>query len=105
VQGPAAPRPRVGEDLARVQRHKADQQPGAGPPVQAVLSHCYLGIVHVDRIVPVVVGEAGQQPPQRRDPHPRGPHPRVRRVPPDHQDWRTLPAIALVPAIWPAFVV
>ena len=31
-------------------------------------SHGDLGIVHLDRVVPVVFGEAGQQPPQRRDP-------------------------------------
>ena len=69
VQGAAAPGPRVGGDLLRVQRHPADQQPGVrGPPVRAVLSDRHLGIVHVDRVVPVVLGDAGQQPPQRRDP-------------------------------------
>ena len=35
-------------------------------PVLAL--HGDLGAVHVDRVVPVVVGDAGQQPPQRRDP-------------------------------------
>ena len=38
VQGAAAPGPRVGGDLGRIQRHPADQQPGVClPPVRAVL--------------------------------------------------------------------
>jgi hypothetical protein len=62
-------RPGVGGDLGRVQRHPADQQPGAGrPPVRAVLRDGDPGIVHLDRVVPGVLGDAGQQPPQRRDP-------------------------------------
>jgi hypothetical protein len=69
VQGPAAPGPRVGGDLLRIQQDPADQQPGVGrPPVRTVLSDRDLGIVHVDRVVPGVFGDAGQQPPQRRDP-------------------------------------
>ena len=69
MQGPAAPGPRVGGDLGRVQGHPADQQPGAGrPPVRAVLRDRDLGAIHVDRVVPGVVGDPGQQPPQRRDP-------------------------------------
>ena len=69
VQGAAAPGPGVGGDLLRVQQDPADQQPGVrGPPVRAVLSHGDLGIVHVDRVVPVVFGDPGQQPPQRGDP-------------------------------------
>ena len=40
----------------------------ARPPVRAVLSDRDLGAVHLDRVVPVAFGDAGQQPPQRRDP-------------------------------------
>ena len=69
VQGAAAPGPRVGGDLGRVQRHPADQQPGVrGPPVRAVLRDGDLGAVHVNGIVPGIFGDAGQQPPQRGDP-------------------------------------
>ena len=64
VQGAAAPGPRVGGDLAGVQQDPADQQPGVrGPPVRAVLSDRDLGIFHLDRVVPVLLGDAGQQPP------------------------------------------
>jgi hypothetical protein len=69
VQGAAPAGPRAGGDLGRVQRHPADQQPGVrGPPVRAVLCHGDLGAVHADRVVPVLFGDPGQQPPQRRDP-------------------------------------
>jgi hypothetical protein len=69
VQGAPPPGPRVGGDLGRVQRHPADQQPGAGrPPVRAVLRDGDLRIVHVNGVVPGVLGDPGQQPPQRRDP-------------------------------------
>ena len=68
-QGPAAPRPGVGGDPGQVQRHPAGQQPGIRrPPVRTVLSDGYLGAVHLDGVVPVVLGDAGQQPPQRGDP-------------------------------------
>jgi hypothetical protein len=33
-----------------------------------VLSHRHLGAVHVDRVVPVVLGDPAEQPPQRGDP-------------------------------------
>ena len=38
------------------------------PPVRAVLRDGDLRAVHVNGVMPVVVGDAGQQPPQRRDP-------------------------------------
>ena len=64
VQGAAAPGPGVGGDPGRVQCHPADQQPGVGgPPVRAVLRHRDLGISHLDGVVPVFLGDAGQQPP------------------------------------------
>ena len=69
MQGAAAPGPRVGGDLLRGQQDPADQQPGAGrPPVRAVLRDGDLGAVHVNGVMPVVLGDPGQQPPQRRDP-------------------------------------
>ena len=69
VQGPAAPGARVGRDLFGVQRHPADQQRRVRrPPVRAVPGDGDLGAVHVDRVVPVVLGDVGQQPPQRRNP-------------------------------------
>jgi hypothetical protein len=57
------------ETRGRVQQDPADQQPGVrGPPGRAVPGDGDLGIIHVDRIVPVLFGDPGQQPPQRRDP-------------------------------------
>ena len=69
VQGAAPPGPRVSRDLGRVQRHPADQQPGVRrPPVRTVLRDRDLRALHLDRIVPGIAGDPGQQPPQRRDP-------------------------------------
>ena len=69
VQGAASPRPRVGGDLRGVQRDPADQQPGVrGPSLRAVAGHRDLRAFHADRVGPVVLGDACQQPPQRRDP-------------------------------------
>jgi hypothetical protein len=60
---------RVGGDLPRVQQDPADQQPGARrPPVRAVLRDRDLRAVHVNGVLPVLLGDPGQQPPQRRDP-------------------------------------
>jgi hypothetical protein len=68
VQSAAAPRPRVGADLLGCQRDPADQQPGGrGPPVRAVLGHGDLRVVHVDRVGPVVLTDAAQDPPQWSD--------------------------------------
>jgi len=65
----AAAGPGVGGDLGRVQQDPADQQPGVRrPPVRAVLRDGDLGAVHVNGVMPVVFGDPGQQPPQRRDP-------------------------------------
>ncbi|MCA1703797.1 MAG: hypothetical protein LC808_11250 [Actinobacteria bacterium] len=67
MQG-AAPRSRVGADLFGGQADPADQQPGGRrPPVRAVVGHRDLRAVHVDRVSPVILGDTGQDPPQRGD--------------------------------------
>jgi hypothetical protein len=109
VQGAAATRPGIGGDLLGGQTDPADEQRGVRrPPVGPVVGHRDLRAVHVDRLDPVVLDDAGQQPPQRGDPfgadgepdtvemrgageiageypgigahrHPSGPHPRRQR--------------------------
>ena len=61
VQGPAAPGPGVGGDLARVQRHPADQRPVVrGPPFRAD-SATRPGQCPSERVVPVLLGDAGER--------------------------------------------
>ena len=71
VQGAAPPGPRIRRHRSggHVEADAADQQPGrGGPPVRAVVGDGDLGAGHVDRVGPVGIGDAVQQPPQRGDP-------------------------------------
>jgi hypothetical protein len=83
----------VGRHLAvvEVEPDPADQQPGGRrPPVRAVGGHRDLRPVHVDRVGPLVLRDAVEDPPQRRDAlgadgelHPgqqRGPEDRAGRI-------------------------
>ena len=55
--------------IPRVEADPADQQPcGGGPPVRAVTADSDLRGVHPDSVVPVILGDTIQQPPQRGDP-------------------------------------
>jgi hypothetical protein len=70
AQRAATPRSGVVRDLpgVDVQTHPADQQPGRGrPPIQAVGGDRDLRAIHVDRVGPVMVSDAVEEPPQRRD--------------------------------------
>ena len=71
VQGAAPPGPWIGRYRSGfdVEADPADQQPGRGrPPVRAVVGHRDLGGGHVERVSPVRLGHAVEQPLQRGDP-------------------------------------